>query len=525
MVDLVEIKEIFEKIDVEKEILATMPKNNDKNVEKYLEEIEQLKNTYTELQNQIFKTLYQRYKKAVEIEETDEIEVLNKKLNSIEKFAYLLSDEKTSYEKMGLDRILYKIGRYYKENLENINEQIEKAIKKFSEIGINLDLSDFDYSIYVKQYMQVFFEGKKIGDINSNKIKTEFEHIYWKCPDIIIHIELNIRNIYLKKQPQIDKHFEKEKNNLLKQWNKSQNEIMNLYFDIKRQKEEKLRQDKKLLLESFLNGKLDIKEYMPEKLQNNYSKMLSQTMIQEIETNYEKVEKGVLEFLNSLYEYKKYINFKFIIDDIKMHYEEKEKYKKIYEETKKRISANEKKLRKLNKKALWHSKFGKKEIKQSAEQNQMIEELKREYKQLDLNKFYNKIYTNLNENSTIYEALKLANSYYYYLAMCMIENNKTITQDKIDEQIEKLNEFINNPNNNIINNLTLLDEKDIAMIIKDRYRLLSFNIDKEDFSMKNVESLISILGNIEKSFCLKKTGLEVQEIEEILKIKEVLKIK
>ena len=155
----------------------------------------------------------------------------------------------------------------------------------------------------------------------------------------------------------------------------------------------------------------------------------------------------------------------------------------------------------------------------------MIEELKREYKQLDLNKFYNKIYTNLNENSTIYEALKLANSYYYYLAMCMIENNKTITQDKIDEQIEKLNEFINNPNNNIINNLTLLDEKDIAMIIKDRYRLLSFNIDKEDFSMKNVESLISILGNIEKSFCLKKTGLEVQEIEEILKIKEVLKIK
>lgn len=524
MPDITEIKDILEKIDVEKEILTTMPKNNEKNANKYLEKIEELKKEYTELQNQISEVLHKRYNKATKVESTTEAEKLDIRLNTIEKSLYLLSDEKTSYEKMGLDKIIYKIGRYYKENLENINEQISKAISKFDEVGIKLDLSDFDYSIYVKEYMKVFFEEKKRGDINSSRVKAKFEEIYWKCPDIIIHIELNIRNIYLKKQLQIDKYFEKEKNNLLKQWNKTPSEIMDSYFEIKKQKEEQLRQDKKLLLESFLNGKSDIKEYAPDKLQSNYSKILSPTMIEEIETDHEKVEKGILEFLNSLYEYKNYTNFKFIIDDVKTHYGEKEKYKKIYEETKKKIIANEKKLKKSNKKASWQSKFGKKELKQSAEQNQMIEELKKEYKELDLNKFYNKIYTDLNENSTIHETLNLANSYYNYLAVCMIENNKTITQEKIDEQIEKLNEFLNNPYNNIINNLTILDEKDIAMIIKDRYKLLSFNIDKEDFSMKNVDNLISILGNIEKSFCLKKTGLKVEDIEEMVKIKETLKI-
>ena len=40
-----------------------------------------------------------------------------------------------------------------------------------------------------------------------------------------------------------------------------------------------------------------------------------------------------------------------------------------------------------------------------------VDLIKKSYKELDLNKFYNKIYSNLGENSSIYEALNLANSY------------------------------------------------------------------------------------------------------------------
>lgn len=514
--------EILEKINVEKEVLSTMPKNNVKNVDKYLEKVLQLKKEYEGYQEEIVNIFNTRYEKATDIKSTSEIENLQIRLNTIENTLYLLSDAKTSYEKMELDKIIYKIGRYYKENLENINQQIEDAIKKFDNIGIRLELSDFDYSIYVKQYMKVFFEEKRKGNINSSKLKTTFEEVYWKCPDLIIHIELNLRNIYFKKQSQIDKYFDKAKNELLKKWEKTPEQIMDSYLDIKKKKIEKLAQDKKLMLDNFINGKLNIKDYVPEKVQANYSKILTQA---KLEANQEEIEKGIFEFLNSLYEYKNYLYFKFIIDDIKKHYSQKENYKKIYEETKKKIDADEKKLIKLNKKASNKGLFGKKniEVKQSAEQNQMILDIKKSYKELDLNKFYNKIYSKLGENSTIYDALQLANSYYNYLTNCMIENNKTITQEKIDEQIRSLDNFLKNPYNNIINNLRISEEKDVAMIIKDRYKLLSFNIDKEDFSAKSVDNLIAILENIATSINLNKAKLKIEEVEETLALKEVLK--
>lgn len=523
MAETPEIKEFLEKIEIEKEVLSTMPKNNKKNISKYLEKVKELKEEYENEKSIIEKELNKRYKKATEIEEGKDNKNLTIRVTTIENILSLISEEKTSYEKMELDKIIYKISRFYKDNLENINTQIEIAIRKFAEVGIHLQLSDFNYSVFVEQYMETFLKERKKDNENSNILKAKFEEVYWKCPDIIIHIELNLRNIYLQKQAQIDKYYERKKEQMLKQWGKTPKEIMNSYFKIKSQKVEAIQKDKKILLDSFLSGKLNIKEYGPEKMQSNLIKVLSPAMIEKIETSEDEVKKSIFDFLNSLYEYKNYLNFKFIIEDIKKHYQEKDKYKKVYDDTKKRISEMEKKLKKSNKRSFMGMfKKDKQEMKQSLEQNNIILELKNTYKELDLNKFYNKIYTNLGDNSTIYDALNLANSYYNYLTKCMIENNKTITQEKIDEQIKKLDEFLKNPFNNIINNLTFTDEKDIAVIIKDRYKLLNFNIRQEDFNNKNIDNLISILENIMVNFYLKDAKLEVKEIDELLRIKNTL---
>ena len=47
--------EIIEKIEAEKEILKTMPKNNKKNITKYSEKIKELKKEYSNLNNKITK--------------------------------------------------------------------------------------------------------------------------------------------------------------------------------------------------------------------------------------------------------------------------------------------------------------------------------------------------------------------------------------------------------------------------------------------------------------------------------------
>lgn len=521
MTETPEMKEFLEKIEVEKELLSTMPKNNEKNKNKYLEKIKDIEIEYKKQQEEIKKNLEKRYKKETNIDESKDIANLDIRIKTVENVLGLISDEKTAYEKMGLDKIIYRIGKFYKDNLENINIQTENAINKFVEVGIDLQPSDFNYSIFVEQYMNVFFKERKKQKTDLSKLKAKFEEVYWKCPDIIVHIELNLKNIYLQKQSQIEKYYEKEQ--ILKQWGKTPKEIRNSYFEIATQRKELIRKDKKRLLDEFLNGKLDVKNYTPEKIQKNYEKILSTDMIEKISTNEKEIRKSILELLNSLYEYKNYLNFKFIIDDMKKYYQEKEKYKKAYDDTKKKISEEEKKLKKLNKKSMGRFfKRDKQEMKQSAEQNHIILELKKMYNELDLNKFYNKIYTNLRDDSTIYDALNLANSYYIYLTNCIIENNKTITQEKIDIQIKELDTFLKEPSNNIINNLTFIDDKDIAMIIKDRYQLLNFNIKQEDLNGKNIENMIMTLEDIITNFYLKDAQLEIAQIEELLRIKKIL---
>ena len=63
---------------------------------------------------------------------------------------------------------------------------------------------DFTYSKYANEYMVVFFQEMEKDNVNSERIKTEFEKIYWKCPDIIIHIRLNILYIYTENEKNID---------------------------------------------------------------------------------------------------------------------------------------------------------------------------------------------------------------------------------------------------------------------------------------------------------------------------------
>ena len=262
MVNTTDIKEIQEKLEIEKEMLGAMPKKNEKNIEKYLEKIEELKNEFTDIHEQIGNVLNERYIKGLDIPGTEEdIENIELQIDAIDKELHLLNNVKTSFEKMELDQIIYKIGKYYKDNLDNINDQIGYAIKKFEEVGMILESTNFNYSSYAQQYMEVFFEERRTGDINTNKLKAKFEEIYWKCPDIIVHIELSLRSTYLKNQSQIDKYFQKEKIQILRNWNKTEEEITRIYYELKERKRKLEEENKKKLLISFLSGTLEIKDY------------------------------------------------------------------------------------------------------------------------------------------------------------------------------------------------------------------------------------------------------------------------
>lgn len=519
------IEEIMDKIEANKEVLSTMPKNNLKNINIYQEKLEELEEEYRRYKKDISNRLQRRYQNATRKTYNKEIENLETRLKTISFILDLLDEEKTSYEKMGLDRAIFTISRYYKENLENINEQIQSCIDKFSKVGIQISLDDFDYSIYVKDYMKIFFQELEKGNVNSERLKEKFEEIYWKCPDIIVHIELNIRNIYLKKEPLIDKFFEKEKIEKLKRLDVTSKEVQKTNVELKKQLLDKKAIEPGLIQEQFLSGKLNTKNFTKEKIDTEIAKVLPKDIAENLDAN-EEVKGNIGRFLNTLYEYQNYIKFKFIVDDIKQYYQERENYKKSYATTKKEIEKLEKKLKRLNKKATRRGLFGikRKEYKQTPETKELIQTIREKYKELDMNKFYNKIYTELNKDSTIYDVLKLANSYYVYLTSCIIKNFKNIQPEEIEEKVKELDDFLSNPYNTIINHTSITEENDLSIIIKDRYKLLSFIVEKEDLGINNISTLISRLENIQIAINMKKANLKIEDIELLCEIKKMLQL-
>ncbi len=519
------LDELISKIEADKEVLSVMPKNNKKNKELYKQEMENLKVEFQQYKNDVEKIIKQKYEKELKVQENKEIEVLDGRINSIEGTLDILDGVKTSYEKLELDKIIYRISKYYKENLENVNNQILSCINKFSKIGINLTVDDFNYSSFVTDYMKTFFEELNKDDINSKRIKEKFEKIYWKCPEIITHIELNIRNIYLKKQTIIDKYFENEKNKLLKEWGKTPKEILNIYEDLKRQKIEKKETDKKYLLNQFLDGKLNISNYEEKKLKSNYLKILPEELVATRKEN-DEVNSNIYKFLNSLKEYRSYMEFKFIIEDVKENYKNKENYKKSYLDTRKKIENLEKKLKKYNKKSVSKGIFGKKKenSKEILEKDALIDEIKKLYNELDLHRFYNKMYQNLNDNSTVYDALSLVCGSFCYLMHCIKKYNEGITSQETEEKLYKLYKFLNSPYNTLIKNLTILEEKDIERIIADRYILQDFMVKREDIDENNIEVLISVLEEIKVGANLKKAGLKSENIEQLCAAKKLFKL-
>lgn len=518
------IDKIISDIDISKEILSTMPKNNEKNIKKRAEYIEEEKNKYDIYKNEIIKILHKRYEEQLNIEKDPEINNLNIRLNTIENVLYILDEKQTSYEKMGLDKNIYKLEKFYKENFENVNEQIAQCIEKFSNVGINLTIDNFGYYSYVSEYMETFFSEYKKQNGDSDILKAKFEEIYWKCPEIIILIELNFRNIYIENKNSIDKFFEKKKNEILKKWNKTPDEIRKIYANLVQQKIEKEQIDKKIILENFLSGKLNVKNYTEEKFMKNAEKILSKDVLKNIKTD-DEITANINKFLNSLYEYRNYMKYKFVIEDIKKYYKDKEKYKKSCSELKKKIETSEKELIKSNKSSKGFFIFKSKKEQNTNNSTKLIKEIEALYKELDLNTFYEKIATEINDNSTIQDVLGLAVEFYNYMISCMIKNEEDISQEEMDAQINELRQFIDNPYNTIINNISFLEEKDIVLIIKDRYKLLNFIIEKDDLDISNLDNLISTVEDIKTNINLYYAKLDINDIEQLLKIQKIVNAK
>lgn len=518
-----ELEEFISNITINKENLDTMPKNNARDIKAYKVKLEENLVIAKETQKILEEEMKKRYKKIKMSKVNSELNSMLQRLENSEGVLYLLNEVDTAYEKMNLDKALFNLNHYYSKNLEMVNETILYCIRKFEEVGIKLELKDFDYSEHVREYLKILFIEMEKEKINSEKIKNKFDEIYWKCPDFIIQIVLNIKNIYLKKEKKLDKYYKNQKLNLVK--NFTAQDIIERTLELSRQIDEYINNNMEIMVNKLLDGELNIKDYTEKNITELYLKFVNP---EEIDLNNKEkmneIDNNLEKLLNSLCEYKMYMENKFIIDDVIKIYNEKDKYKNVYANTLKEINKKEKKRVKLNGKLNKKGIFNKNSDKTKNERDNIIVELNSLYKELEQNKVNNTVLETLNDNSSIKDILAIANSFYRYTFMCICNNFKGIEEEEIDRKINELEKFVNYPYCTIISNIKIQDNKDIKLIIKDRYKLLNIKIEDEDLELENIESLIEIIKKIMQAHNIRNNNIDLEKIECGIEFRKILNI-
>ena len=501
------LEKLEKEIELTEEVLNGLPVNNKRNKEKFLKEISLEIDSYQKKLEDAEAELKRRLKQfeGLSYEDVPNNDLVLKNFLKALSYTNTLS---TSYEKLDLDKIVYQLSFYENDELINNNLKILKAINIFKAVNIPVTVKDFNYTNDVNEYMAMFFE----EGLTNQKIKEVFDNTYWKCPDIIMQATLNIRYFYLKNKSKCEKYIELVNRQVKDRFIKAETSILDDY-NFLRKKQDEFSSKNNLILD-FYNQKNDIEEYTDEKIN-----AITANLFKNGDYDDSKIV-IIKQLLNSLKEYKNYLKYKDLIDKAKKLY--KENIEKDYmKKTLKKVSDLEHKLFKLNKKNL--NKISKTSVdKLEPSINEKIGEIKALYDEIDSNIFKVVVKEHIRDNSTIFKVLLLICQYYKILADYFKEKEPGINYDDIDKRIDELFNFTMDPNNTLINNVTLLEERELSDMITTNYKLLNISIEEALGDEASLEGLINDLEKIIISHQMKTLNIPISELVDAKMIKAVI---
>lgn len=494
---------ILKDIETVKANLEVLPKKTKVNKAKYNEYLEEQLKKITpmieEAEKEISKRVEQIKKYNTEESLPEERELLD--IIKVKRLSSLSS----SSNKMNLDYYLYELSSFENNNLEKINGVILKILLAFKEVGVILTPKDFEYSEVVQKYMDTL-----INDYDN--IEKVFDDIYWENSNIITQIELNFRYLYFKHKKEIDKYYQLLKEEPLE-------EYLTKYIDLKINQKLSEYQNRTYLFNNFINHTLMLTDYSEKTIDGLLTDII---LDREDEDNYLNLTK----LLSSLSEYNEYLNFEYIIKDIKELFTKKEEYKGKYDLKLKDIVKKEKELFSLNKQINKTGLFKpslKKINELKLKRNTTITDILSLYIELDELTIQNDIFNNVTNETNYQDILKLTcfnTKYFIKLLKDQIDN---LTIEDIDQNITNLFEYAFGSEINIISNIAISEEIDIPKIIKDKYRLLNISINEEDLNKDDIEKVTKNIKDLIIYYNIKKINLNIQDIDFIFKAEKLKK--
>ena len=535
------VESIGKQIDTDKEVINILPRNGIKAIKTLLETIQEMTAKYEYVNEMLLKDIENRYDELTAVNENEDIPKIEEQILKYNE-ALKNTDKRSSYDKMGLDRITYNVNGYYKSNLERLNKELIDCVKQFENVGIKLTADDFNISEYSKEYMDVLLQEAHDGQINSERVKDAFEKVYWKCSEVVSHLYVNIKYIYDRYENEIDKFYQNKAEEVLQEFNSTVEQIENKRTDLIKQKKNLEDIDNKITLDKFYTGSLNINDYKEDNYKRMYTELISKEVSELSEEEKNEMDENIEKLDDNLGEYSKYCEYRFLVDGIlnirseelkKIEANKDKKVKKTeLDIMKENIKKSASEIFKINEKLDKPSKgflFKKKssnDKKNTAvilQRNNMILDLKKLYMELDDEILKQNIVQNIDETSSVLDVLKLSSNYYGFMAKSMIKKNEEITDTEIGELVKEIRDFINFSNFAVINYVKISDTKDLAVIIKDKYKLFGLQVSKENFQEDNLEDLMRRVKLITNYNNIQKTKFSVEDLEYITTVKEMLK--
>ena len=537
------VENIEKQITTDKEVISVLPRNGIKAIKTLLKTINDMNEKYENLNEKLLHEIETRYHELTTVEDNTEIPQIEQEILKYD-IAEKNTDTRSSFEKMGLDRVVYNVNGYYKSNLERLNKELIFSVKQFEKVGIKLTAEDFCISEYANKYMEVLLKEAYDGDINSEAVKNTFEKVYWQCSEVVSHLYVNIRYIYDKYETQIDRFYNEKAQEILKNLSLTTEGVAEKKAELIKQKNQIEETDNKIILDKFYTGSLNINDYKEDNYKKIYLELTGKEVnnISEIEKN--EIDENIDKLNTNLTEYAKYLEYKFLVEQVLQTRQEllqeaeankdkkdKKAKKSQYALRKEEIKNLQAEIFKLNAKIDKPSKgfFERKKAEDKKDsisilqRNNLVLDLKKAYMQLDEEIIKQKILQNLDEASSLFDVLRFASSYYGYMAKAMIKNNEDITDKEIGEKAEKIRKFVNFSNFTVINHVKISDTKDLSIIIKDRYKLLGMQLSKENFEEDSIEDLIRKVKIINNYNNIQKSKFTIKDLEYIMNVKEMIK--
>lgn len=498
------IDKITDEIAEIRENISILPHTKKADKKKYTEYLAKNITDYKEKEEYIKEEIIKRKTKYLEIVQNPKIKELANLEPDYNKIM-CLSPLASSLNKMRLDINLFKLKYYYKNNINEVNIAIKTIIKIFKEVGLTLTLDDFNYHKYVKEYMKMVFA----KNIDEKTLYTEFEKIYWACPEIITIIRLNFYSIYFNNKKQIDAYYTKT----------YKEENLNIYIDklIKQQKEYDTltHSDKRFIIDKFLNNELLLNDYTETNITKLFNRYLND---KENEHNYD----NLLKLLLNLKEYKEFTEYKSILETIVNLYKDKNTYQNLYNNKLKEISKNESELFSLNKKLNKKGIFKPKEEKQrelSLKIDIILETLNTEYNELEEISIKDQIYNNIKDDTDLKETLEIISINIKYFYDFYKEEYTNLTIEELIKLINKLKKYLYTNNLNIISNVKIVDNENICQNITDHYSLLNINITESDLE-EDIDTTIKNINTIITYYDIQKLNLDINKIEFLVQVQK-----